>query len=372
MKNFQTKPNPNSDSDSDSDFDNLYEDAWNHSPELAWNYVAKGWLLRGETSVLFGPSNCGKSALVCHLGNCLATGTPFFGARVRRGIVVHVGAEAPKSVLDRMQALKPRHVGPPSPYIVRKRSVDLSVPAQVSSFISELEQLHHQHHEPIVMVVFDTLARSIGAVDENCAGAMTAVADTAAQIASQLDAHVMLVHHSGKDAERGGRGSSALRGAVDTEISLSPTNGSVVRVVHEKQRTMKKGETSFFEINSFVLGQDEDGEDRTTVMAVESAKPPENENTGKRNTASKYDTTVLTALHIRRLAGFGDADAFQARDILESIPPEIFGTMSQENRMATIRRVLTRLSNHESPAVEKVGKEWRLISCGSRGVPPQP
>lgn len=354
MHDFHITPSPA------INFDDLYKDAWSYSPDLIWNYAAKGWLLRGETSVLFGPSNCGKSALVCHLGNCLVTGTPFFGSQVRRGIVVHVGAEAPKSVLDRMQALKSTHVDAPSPYIVRMRPVDLSMPAEVSNFIDELRQLGQKTRQPIVLVVFDTLARSIGTVDENCAGAMTGIADTAGQIACQLDAHVMLVHHTGKDAERGGRGSSALRGAVDTEISLCPTKGTVVRIAQEKQRTMQKGDAHYFETKCFVLGRDEDGDDRTTVMAVESSKPSEKDKWDNRSEGSKYDTAVLTALHIRRLMGARGTDPFKARDILESVPPEIFGSMTDENRMATIRRVLTRLTEQTSPVVERFGKDWRL------------
>jgi RecA-family ATPase len=75
-----------------------------HSPSLEWNYAMKGWLLRGETSLLYGPSNVGKSALVCHLGSCIVAGRPCFGARVAPGLVVHVAPEAPASVRDRIHS----------------------------------------------------------------------------------------------------------------------------------------------------------------------------------------------------------------------------------------------------------------------------
>lgn len=348
-------------------FEALYRDARNHRPNLVWNYAAKGWLRRAETSVLFGPSNCGKSALVCYLGNCIVTGTPFFGKRVRQGIVVHVGAEAPESVLDRMQPYDLNYDSAASPYIVRMKSVNLSEFAEVDDFISDLKKLHQDHGQEIVLIVFDTLARSMGAADENCAAAMTGVANAAERIARQLEAHVMLVHHTGKDAERGGRGSSALRGAVDTEISLCPMKGAVVRIAHEKQRTMQKGVACFFETKSFVLGVDEDGDDRTTVIAVESSKPPEKDDAGKSGPASNYDTAVLTALHMRRLLGGRSAEPFKPRDMLESLPPEIFGPMSDENRLATVRRVLGRLSEQQPPVIEKFGKEWRLVTATDPG-----
>lgn len=299
MNEYQPSP-VNPPNFSPLNFDDLYRDARTHRPDLVWNYAIKGWLRRAETSVLFGPSNCGKSALVCYLGNCIVTGTPCFDARVRQGIVVHVGAEAPASVLDRMQAYDLGNVPTAAPYIVRMEPVNLSEPTQVDQFVAELRRLRQDFGEEVILIVFDTLARSIGAVDENCASTMTGVANAAERIARQINAHVMLVHHTGKDADRGGRGSSALRGAVDTEISLTPLKGAVVRVAQEKQRTMPKADASFFQTKSFVLGLDEDGEDRTTVMSVECQKPSEKEDDGKSALASKYDTAVLSCVFARR------------------------------------------------------------------------
>ncbi|MDO5623036.1 MAG: AAA family ATPase [Paracoccus sp. (in: a-proteobacteria)] len=116
-------------------------------------------------------------------------------------------------------------------------------------------------------------ARSIGDADENASGHMTRVADAADRIAQQLTAHVMLVHHTGKDIERGSRGSSALRGAVDTELSLVPMKQGLVRVAQEKQRTMPKGDDVFFMTQRVVLGLDEDEDERTTVKAIEAKAP---------------------------------------------------------------------------------------------------
>ena len=271
MKNKnQTPPIPGPSGD-------LYRDARDHRPDLTWSYAAKGFFRRGETSVLFGPSNCGKSALVCHLGNCVVTGSEFFGARVTKGVVVHVGAEAPVSVLDRVHVYDPRAALDPWQYIVRMAPVDLSSETDVDAFVGDLAHLHRQTGEKIVLVVFDTLARSIGTSDENCASAMTGIANAAERIVRQLKTHVMLVHHTGKDTDRGGRGSSALRGAVDTEVSLAPLKCGAVIARQEKQRTMPKSGPVWFRTESHVLGQDEDGEDRTTVKALEISEPPKSE-----------------------------------------------------------------------------------------------
>lgn len=347
-------------------FDNLdgiYRDSRSHEPVLEWNYCVKGLLRRGETSVLYGPPNCGKSALVCYIGHRITTGLPCFGAPVQKGIVVHVGAEAPDSILDRMKAY-PSDDETAAPYIVRMDAVDLSEPVDVESFIQDLKQIHRLVGERIVLVVFDTLARSIGTSDENCAQAMTAIADATDSIAHAVKAHVMLVHHTGKDVERGGRGSSALRGAVDTELALLPHKSGAIVLSQEKQRTMPKSKSVHFRTEPHILGQDEDGEHRTTVKAVEVTDPLPTEYRNNAGGSTGLDHALLTALHIRRMTSPLAIGTFRPRDILETLPPELFGEIAEASRVKNVSRALERLAQREPPIVHKADDGWRLVIPG--------
>jgi hypothetical protein len=338
-------------------------DARKHQPSLAWNYAIKGLLRRGETSVLYGPSNCGKSALVCYLGSRIVSGQTCFGGRVKKGIVVHVGAEAPESILDRLQACELHRDA--APYLVGMAPVDLSQTDEVVTFIQNLMQLQEANGEEIILVVFDTLARSIGATDENCASAMTSVVHAAERIARQTMSHVMLVHHTGKDADRGSRGSSALRSAVDTEIALSPLKSGTVAVSTEKQRTMPKSTLVHFKTEIHVLGQDEDGENRTTVKAVEIVAPPKLDEEKHTGGDAGCDQAVLSALHFRRMTGTQAAKPFRPRDIFEALPPELFGEIAEESRIRKISRCLEGLSKRRPAIVEKdAGGDWRLVPDG--------
>lgn len=339
--------------------DDLYCDTRNYEPDLHWNYAAKGILCRGETSVLYGPSNSGKSALVCHLGNCIVTGTKFFGANVQKGTVIHVCAEAPKSVLERVHAYKSSKDA--APYIVRIAGVDLSNRADVDRFLDELRCLIAESCEDIILIVFDTLARSIGDLDENCSSSMTAVADTLEYIATALNAHAMLVHHTGKDAERGGRGSSALRGAVFTEVALKPEESRVI-VTQEKQRSMPKAPPVQFKIKPVVIGKDEDGDDRTTVHIEEiDGKVADLRSKGHSKSPDACETAVLTALHIRPMMGKISSEPFRPRDVLSTLPPELFGTIEEESRIKNVSRSLVKLAERQPPLVEKVTDGWRLV-----------
>lgn len=343
--------------------DGLYRDSRGHEPMLVWNYGVKGLLRRGETSVLYGPPNCGKSALVCYIGHRIVSGLPCFGAPVQKGIVVHVGAEAPDSILDRLQAY-PSDDEAAAPYIVRMGAVDLSDPVEVENFIHHLKQIHREVGERIVLVVFDTLARSIGASDENCAQAMTAIANSADSIARTVKAHVMLVHHTGKEVERGGRGSSALRGAVDTELALLPHKSGAVVLSQEKQRTMPKSRPVHFRTEPHVLGKDEDGEHRTTVKAVEVTDPLPPDDRNKAGGSTGLDHALLTALHIRRMTGPLAIETFRPRDVLETLPPEFFGAITEASRIKNVSRALERLAERKPPVVEKADDGWRLVVPG--------
>ena len=120
---------------------------------------------------------------------------------------------------------------------------------------------------------------------------------------------------------------------------------------------MKKGKSVCFGLETHVLGLDEDGEEKTTVRAVEreddtpNAKKP----TSKVRKGMDRTTAVLTALHIRRITG-GNNASFQTNDILASTPPKVIETVKPENRTRVISRVLEDLSKQEVPIVVPTGR----------------
>ena len=75
----------------------------------------------------------------------------------------------------------------------------------------------------VQLVIIDTLARSMGAGDENSSQDMGAFIAACDQIRRATGATVLIVHHSGKSSNAGARGSSALLGAVDTAIESRST-----------------------------------------------------------------------------------------------------------------------------------------------------
>jgi hypothetical protein len=93
-----------------------------------------------------------------------------------------------------------------------------------------------------------------------------------------------MVHHSGKDASRGARGSSSLKGAVDLEIELTREKelglGHPGTIFISKVRDGVDSITYGYTMVQLVLGIDADGDEVTTV-AIDVAKPPARSGSGR-------------------------------------------------------------------------------------------
>lgn len=96
-------------------------------------------------------------------------------------------------------------------------------------------------------VVIDTLARAMAGGDENSAQDMGAIIDNVGELQSKLHTHVTLIHHTGKDASRGARGSSALKPALDLEIEVTGKTGERIRTakVTKSKNTLDVDPMSF-------------------------------------------------------------------------------------------------------------------------------
>jgi hypothetical protein len=109
------------------------------------------------------------------------------------------------------------------------------------------------------LVIVDTLARNFGSGDENSTKDMNAFVESLDLIRAAAVA-VTVIHHTGKDAGRGERGSTALRGAADTVI-LAAQDDTGLGLKCDK---MKDGQPFTPYVVKFVpqiVGTDSEGEE---------------------------------------------------------------------------------------------------------------
>lgn len=343
-------------------------------PGLRWRYVVKGLWRRGETATLVGPSNGGKTAVLGLAASKIVTGQRFLGLRTTQGIVVHVAAEGPKSVLERSRAYaEDVDREDASQLVVWTEAVNLFVEQEVRAFVREARAEAEALGDEIVLVVFDTLARSMEGASEVDPAHMTQIDRHARLIAHALDAHVAIVHHTGKDEGRGARGSSALLGAVDTELLLVPhKDGDGVAVVTNKQRTMSRLAPLHFRVEPFLLGLDEDGEARTCARAValESGWGAAGSTATARAERSAAVQAALDSLErdhgARAKASGAEAAeiAFATRDLLDRLPPAALeGVTGADNQATVLRRTLQAIAEAPGARLRKAetGTGWILL-----------
>jgi hypothetical protein len=160
-----------------------------------------------------------------------------------------------------------KHYGPEDvPFFTQASNFNLrekSGRAQLGAAIAQIG------HAPTLIVV-DTLARALQGGDENSSQDVGAFNDAVAALIESTGACVLVVHHSGKDKTKGARGSSALLGAVDTEIQVEDK-----QIMATKQRDVEIGAPIGFALTPVALGMDEDGDLITSCVVTTGAAMPQ-------------------------------------------------------------------------------------------------
>jgi hypothetical protein len=231
--------------------------------QLAWRI--RNVLPDGGAAVVMGAANSGKTFVVLDLVLHIAAGQPWRGIRTRRGLVVYVASEGGHGFRNRLAAAKQRYPwAKGAPFLAIFDAVNL-LNGDADAIVAAVKSAEAEAGEPAAVVVLDTLARVMAGGDENSGQDMGKVVVAMDAIRAQTGAAVILVHHVGKDATKGARGHSSLRGAVDTEILVEGASGVRTATI-TKQRDAEVGQTFGFELVPVDLGRDDDGEPVTSCV----------------------------------------------------------------------------------------------------------
>lgn len=220
--------------------------------------LIKGLLDQGAMSVLYGDSNVGKTFVAMDMAFHIGAGLDYAGLRTQRGLVVYIAAEGGNGARKRLHALRDKFPDVDPDFMLLPASVDLLRPD--ADLVPLVEGVRGLGGNP-AFIVIDTLSRALAGGDENSSVDMGALVKHLDALRRALaPAHLMVVHHTGKDKARGARGHSLLRAATDTEIEVADGEISVT-----KQRDMDKGFARSFDLIEHKLGIDSDGDIITSL-----------------------------------------------------------------------------------------------------------
>jgi hypothetical protein len=215
---------------------------WTFQPltlEDLLNLPPKEWIVdqvigRGDLAMIYGPPGSGKTFVLIDFifSACLKQTWAGRFAVERPLTIAYCAGEGVSGLPGRFQAAQKSYNSylpnfqffrtVPSLFYgdAERAHVD-----SIEQFILEWQQRQQAGQtKPLDILIVDTLHSASTGADENSAKDMGRVLQLAKMAATKLGCAVILVHHANK-AGTGERGSSSLRGAMDTMIEISPTAG---------------------------------------------------------------------------------------------------------------------------------------------------
>lgn len=237
-------------------------------PTARWH--VKNLVPQAELVMVYGPSGAGKSFWLFDVVASIARGQPWCGRKVRPGRVAYVVAEGAGGFVSRVGAyLKHQNIDP--------SDLDLEiVPAapNLTGKDADALLLGLKSRGEFDIVVIDTLSATAAGANEN-SSEMNPVLQACKRIHAEMGATVILVHHTGKDVERGARGWSGLKAAMDAEIEIVRTDKQRAARVTKLKDGSDEQPPMFFHLESVHLGSDEDGEPITSCVVAHDGYVPE-------------------------------------------------------------------------------------------------
>jgi len=184
-----------------------------------------------------GQSGSGKSFVAIDMAMSIATGLPYHGHEVKQGLVVLCAGEGTRGIPDRTEAWCIHHSIDikDAKLALTDRAAQLFDENYLISFYKEIEDLS-QTQGPPELIIIDTVARHMAGLDENSAKEMGELITISDRLKIDFDCAVMLVHHTGHSNQDRARGSTAFKGALDTEIIVKTAGEHDITLGCEKQK----------------------------------------------------------------------------------------------------------------------------------------
>lgn len=227
-------------------------------------WIVNEILPEGAFSVLYGPSGSYKTFLALDMALSVACGVDWRGVAVRAMPVAYVAGEGVGGLYKRILPwMVARSQGRTPAFHILDHSVQMTEAEHLEALVAGIEDLTVKPG----LIILDTLARNFGAGDENSTQDMNRFVAAVDALRKATGAHVMAIHHTGKEASKGARGSSVLRAAVDTEIEIDRTEGTnCVTLSVTKQKDAEEVQPMLFEMVKAEAADPATGEVLTSVI----------------------------------------------------------------------------------------------------------
>jgi hypothetical protein len=225
-------------------------------------------LVEDGLTILYGDPGAGKSFISLDMGLRLAHGMDWHGKATKPTGVLYIAGEGVRGIGKRIKGWRMKHgmEGVEAPFLLLPVAVEILDEVQRGKLLRTIDAAVQRAGFHIGLIQIDTVSRALSGADENGQEAMGQFVKACDAIRRHANASVLGVHHSGKDKDKGMRGSTVLLGACDASIRVSKTEKIVV-LKTEKQKDAEEAEPIYMEMETmrWAAGLEEE---QTTLVPV--------------------------------------------------------------------------------------------------------
>ncbi|WP_439377866.1 AAA family ATPase [Amycolatopsis lexingtonensis] len=212
------------------------------------DWLIKGLLPRGETVILFGTPNAGKSFAAVDLCMGHATGVGAWGDEIERGTALYLAGEGTRRLSVRRRAWELFHQKEPGDAVqFRKMRLILSSDESVAEHQALVKEV-----KPSLIIVDTMMRASEGLVLENPGEASRSIAQLDRVREAHPGATLVVLHHPAKSNPDEPAGSYPIKGNVDTVLNLT-AEGGIRTISVNKSRDDDKSWRKSFELKDVAI-----------------------------------------------------------------------------------------------------------------------
>lgn len=251
-------------------------------PKARW--LIKDVIPEESLCMLYGPSGSLKTFAVLDLALCGAAKSSWaagdllslsghkIARRLRSAIIAGEGA---RGLHKRIQAWQKRHGVPDSDLdvIIIPVMPSFAIPQNIDDLIAVIRAKLGN----VDMVVVDTVMRASSGLNLNTPSESQTFLDACERIKRELSCTVVLVHHTGKEKDRGPLGAENLKAAMDmierVDLVSRAVGRRVIQLRQEKAKDSDEREDIYLQATLEIVETAADGTDVTSLVLGRCGKP---------------------------------------------------------------------------------------------------
>lgn len=227
------------------------EEEFQNEPDPQW--LVKDLLTERSTVLLYGPTQSYKSFIAIDVSLSLGTGTSTFGSETAIGKVFYSALEGRAHLRKAVRAWHLAHGVESAGQFYLGRSPLIGFLDEIEEYRREIRSRCGQVQQP-KLIVLDTLTKSMAGLNENDAKDAGRFIQFCDSLVEEFECSVMVIHHSGKDADKGARGSSAFHAGFDTVIEVKAKRETKAVEVHVRKHKDAEERAEPFTFEGRVVG----------------------------------------------------------------------------------------------------------------------